>query len=204
MMAILEEQSPRISPYSIDECFSWLDGIADPEAWGRQAQAEVMQRIGLPVGVGIGPTKTLAKMANWAAKKWKAKTGCVVLLTDPLRQEKLLRYAPVGEVWGIGRRLSARLEAELSIKTAWQLANADPKLLRRYFSVNVERTARELCGIPCFPFGEPAELGKNRTLRFSELPQRPEFPVFQLAALPPNVIAGQVDVLPAQWRKVLQ
>ena len=52
--------------------------------------------------------------------------------------------------------------------------------------------------------GEPAELGKNRTLRFSELPQRPEFPVFQLAALPPNVIAGQVDVLPAQWRKVLQ
>lgn len=101
MMAILEEHSPRISPYSIDECFSWLDGIADPEAWGRQAQAQVMRRIGLPVGVGIGPTKTLAKLANWAAKRWKAKTGCVVLLTDPSRQEKLLRYAPVGEVWGL-------------------------------------------------------------------------------------------------------
>jgi hypothetical protein len=56
---------------------------------------------------------------------------------------------------------------------------------------------------PILLLGEPAELGKNRTLRFSELPQRPEFPVFQLAALPPNVIAGQVDVLPAQWRKVL-
>lgn len=164
MMAILEEQSPLISPYSIDECFSWLDGIADPEAWGRQAQAQVMRRIGLPVGVGIGPTKTLAKLANWAAKRWKAKTGCVVLLTDPLRQEKLLRYAPVGEVWGIGRRLSARLEAELSIKTAWQLANADPKLLRRYFSVNVERTARELCGIPCFPFGDTGPERKQQII----------------------------------------
>jgi DNA polymerase V len=159
MMAILEEQSVRIFPYSIDECFSWLEGMPDPEGWGRQVQAAVMQRIGLPVGVGIGPTKTLAKLANWAAKKWKAKTGCVVLLTDPQRQEKLLRYAPVGEVWGIGRRLSARLESELGVKTAWQLANADPKLLRRYFSVNVERTARELCGIPCFPF---AEVGPER------------------------------------------
>jgi len=164
MMAILEEHSPRISPYSIDECFSWLDGIADPEAWGRQGQAQVMRRIGLPVGVGIGPTKTLAKLANWAAKRWKAKTGCVVLLTDPSRQEKLLRYAPVGEVWGIGRRLSARLESELSIKTAWQLANADPKLLRRYFSVYVERTARELCGIPCFPFGDTGPERKQQII----------------------------------------
>jgi len=66
-----------------------------------------------------------------------------------------------------------------------------------------KRPAARSVGIDLDP-GEPAELGKNRTLRFSELPQRPEFPVFQLAALPPNVIAGQVDVLPAQWRKVLQ
>lgn len=71
--------------------------------------------------------------------------------------QKLLRYAPVGEVWGIGSRLSARLDAELGIKTAWQLATADPKLLRRTFNVNVERTARELHGIPCFPFDDGPE-----------------------------------------------
>lgn len=109
------------------------------------------------MGVGIAPTKTLAKLANWAAKKWKAKTGCVVNLLDPVRQEKLLRYAPVEEVWGIGRKLSARLQADLNIHTAWQLANADAKLLRRYFNVNVERTARELLGVPCFPFDDSPE-----------------------------------------------
>lgn len=154
MMAILEELSPKTFVYSIDEAFCCVAGIPDLEGWGRQVQAEIMRRIGLPVGVGIAPTKTLAKLANWAAKKWKKQTGCVVVLDDPTRREKLLRYAPVGEVWGIGCRLSARLESELRIKTAWELATTDPKLLRRYFSVNMERTARELGGIACFPFAD--------------------------------------------------
>lgn len=164
MMAVLEELSPKTFCYSIDESFCWLGGVPDPEGWGRHAQAEVMRRIGLPVGVGIAQTKTLAKLANWAAKKWKAKTGCVVLLTDPARQEKLLRYAPAGEVWGIGSKLSARLEVELGIKTAWQLATADPKLLRRTFNVNVERTARELQGVSCFPFGDSGTERKQQII----------------------------------------
>jgi DNA polymerase V len=152
IMAILEELAPRIFVYSIDECFADLGGVPDPEEWGRHARDEIQRRLGMGVGVGIGPTKTLSKLANWAAKKWKAKTGCVVDLRDPVRQEKLLKYAPVSEVWGIGRALSAKLQGELNIQTAWQLATADPKLLRRYFNVNVERTARELRGIACFPF----------------------------------------------------
>lgn len=152
IMAILEELAPRIFVYSIDECFADLGGVPDPEEWGRHARDEIQRRLGMGVGVGIGPTKTLSKLANWAAKKWKAKTGCVVDLRDPVRQEKLLKYAPVSEVWGIGRALSAKLQGELNIHTAWQLATADPKLLRRYFNVNVERTARELRGIACFPF----------------------------------------------------
>lgn len=164
MMAILEELSPALFTYSIDEAFCTVGGVPDLEGWGRQAQAEVMRRIGLPVGVGIAPTKTLAKLANWAAKKWKKQTGCVVVLDDPARQEKLLRYAPVGEVWGIGSRLSARLENELHIKTAWDLATADPKLLRRYFSVNVERTARELTGIQCFSFADSGPERKQQII----------------------------------------
>lgn len=152
VMAILQEQAPRLFVYSIDEAFVDLAGISDPEGWARMVQREIQRRVGLPVGVGIGPTKTLAKIANWAAKRWKTRTGCVVDLRDSIRQEKLLRYAPVGEVWGIGPRLSKRLAQDLQIETAWQLASADPKHLRRHFSVNVERTARELLGTTCFPF----------------------------------------------------
>lgn len=152
IMAIIEELAPRIFVYSVDECFADLTGVPDPEAWGINARNEIMRRLGMPVGVGIARTKTLAKLANWAAKKWKKQTGCVVALLDPVRQEKLLRYAPVEEVWGIGRRLNVRLQNDLGIHTAWELAQANPQLLRRQFSVNVERTARELQGVPCFPF----------------------------------------------------
>lgn len=71
----------------------------------------------------------------------------------PDKREKLLRYAPVEEVWGIGLRLAERLRRDMQIDTAWKLAAADPKTLRRHFNVNVERTARELTGMRCFPFG---------------------------------------------------
>lgn len=153
IMAVLEELAPgRVSVFSIDEMFCDLGGVADPEAWGRMAQEQVLKRVGMPVGVGIAPTKTLAKLANYAAKKWKAKTGCVVDLRDPVKQEKLMRYAPVADVWGIGSRISTRLVEDLNIKTAWDLAAADPKLLRRVFNVNVERTCLELQGITCFQF----------------------------------------------------
>ena len=153
VMAVLDELSPRLSVFSIDEAFADLSGLHNPHDWGVQARDTIQQRLGMPVGVGIAPTLTLAKMANWAAKRWKAKTGCVVDMLDADRREKLLRYAPVGEVWGIGARISQRLREDLRIETAWQLATADPKLLRRQFSVNVEKTARELSGMPCFPFG---------------------------------------------------
>lgn len=153
VMAVIAELSPRQFINSVDESFADLSGIADTHAWGVMARDTIQQRLGIPVGVGIAPTLTLAKLANWAAKRWKAKTGCVVEMLDPDRREKLLRYAPVGEVWGIGSRISRRLGEELRIENAWQLATADPKVLRRVFSVNVEKTARELMGVACFPFG---------------------------------------------------
>lgn len=152
VMAILAEIAPRIAVYSVDECFVDLAGVEDPEAWGRYARDEIQRRAGMPVGVGISTTKTLAKLANYAAKRWKAKTCCLVDLRATEKREALLRYAPVNEVWGIGRKLSERLADDLKIRTAWELATADPKLLRRRFNVNVERTARELAGISCFPF----------------------------------------------------
>lgn len=129
-----------------------MTGVADREGLGRQVRARLLRDIGMPVGVGISTTKTLAKLANWAAKKWAA-TGGVVDLTDPARQEKLLRLAPVDEVWGIGRRLASRLQT-LGIYTAWDLAQFDVATLRQTFGVTLERTARELRGVPCLEMNE--------------------------------------------------
>ncbi|MCK0981085.1 translesion error-prone DNA polymerase V subunit UmuC (plasmid) [Pseudomonas aeruginosa] len=134
-----------IEVYSVDECWCDLTGMpGDLEQLGRDIQARVRQWVNIPVGVGIGPTKTLAKLAQWAGKNWPA-TGGVVNLMDPQRQQKLLKLAPVGEVWGVGRKLSSQLET-LGIKTAFDLASADPRHIGRMFSKVLERTARELRG----------------------------------------------------------
>jgi DNA polymerase V len=147
VMAVIESLVPAVEVYSIDEAFAELSGVPDPETLGRTIRRQVLQRTGIPVGVGISTTKTLAKLSNHAAKKWQRQTGGVVDLRDLVRREKLLRAMPVDEVWGIGRRLTVHLEEK--IKTAWDLASADARTLRKKFSVVVEKTARELRGISC-------------------------------------------------------
>lgn len=155
VMNVLRREAPLTEVYSIDE--SWLDltGITDREleAFGRHLRDVVYKEVGIPVGVGISTTKSLTKLANWASKKWKAKTGAVVDLVEPAKQEKLLRFADVGEIWGIGRQLTKRLEL-LGINKAWDLATFDKKTLRRHFNINVEKTARELSGEYCYELEE--------------------------------------------------
>lgn len=164
VMRVLAENSPGpYSQYSIDEMWLCFNGLADAEQHSRMVQRRVWSRVGVPVGIGIGHTKVLAKLANWAAKKWINKTGGVVDLRDPVKIEKLLRYAPVDEVWGIGSRLTKRLNADMRITTAWELATAPPATLRRQFGVVVERIARELNGIECFPLEEGPSLKKTIT-----------------------------------------
>jgi len=152
VMRTIADMVPGIEVYSVDECWADLAGVANLEGLGRQVRARLLRDIGMPVGVGISTTKTLAKLANWAAKKWPA-TGGVVDLTDPARQEKLLRIAPVDEVWGIGRRIAPQLMV-LGIKTAWDLAQFDIATLRKTFGVTLERTARELRGVSCLDMNE--------------------------------------------------
>jgi DNA polymerase V len=150
VMTILDQFAPAIEIYSIDEAFLDLTELManyDLESYGACIRTAVQQQTGLIVCVGIAPTKTLAKLANYGAKKYKA-TGGVVNLMDKARQRKLLAIAPVEEVWGVGRRIAARLQA-LGITTALQLADANPKYLRQHFSVVLERTAQELNGTPC-------------------------------------------------------
>ncbi|VYU64402.1 DNA polymerase IV [Klebsiella oxytoca] len=156
VMTTLEELSPRCEIYSIDEAFCDLTGVRncrDLTDFGREIRETVLRRTHLTVGVGIAQTKTLAKLANHAAKQWQRQTGGVVDLSNRERQRKLMAILPVDEVWGVGRRISKKLEA-MGIKTVLQLADTDIRFIRKHFNVVLERTVRELRGEPCLGLEE--------------------------------------------------
>lgn len=156
VMATLEALSPRCEIYSIDEAFCDLSGVRNCrvlEDFGCELKDAVYQNTGLAVGVGIAQTKTLAKLANHAAKKWQKQTGGVVDLSNLERQRKLMAALPVDEVWGIGRRIGKKLEA-MGIKKVLDLADTDIRFIRKHFNVVLERTVRELRGEPCLELEE--------------------------------------------------
>lgn len=155
VMTLLEELSPAVYQYSIDEAFVNLSGIhrtEELEAFGRHVRSTLLQCTGLTVGVGIGPTKTLAKLANYAAKRWPKFEG-VVDLSLQARQRKLLAKVAVGEIWGVGRRMAKKLN-DMGITTALELAEMPASLIRKHFSVVMERTVRELRGESCLELEE--------------------------------------------------
>ncbi|MEX0551655.1 MULTISPECIES: Y-family DNA polymerase [Raoultella] len=156
VMTTLEELSPRCEIYSIDEAFCDLTGVRncrDLTDFGREIRETVLRRTHLTVGVGIAQTKTLAKLANHAAKQWQRQTGGVVDLSNIEKQRKLMGVLPIDEVWGVGRRISKKLEA-MGIKTVLQLADTDIRFIRKHFNVVLERTVRELRGEPCLGLEE--------------------------------------------------
>jgi DNA polymerase V len=154
VMSVLEEFAPRVEVYSIDEAFLDLTGVQDPVAYSQRIRKTVFRATGIPVCVGIGPTKTLAKLANFAAKKWK-KSGGVLDLSDPVRREKLMRIVPVKEVWGIGARTAAKLN-RLGIYTVWDLAGQPGKRIQAEFNVVAARIVLELNGVACLELEEVA------------------------------------------------
>ncbi|MDA7087082.1 Y-family DNA polymerase [Pseudomonas sp. SA3-5] len=156
VMTILEGMVPVLEVYSIDEAFADLTGMPGSlERLGREMRARVLRCTGIPVGVGIAQTKTLAKLANRASKLWQRQTGGVVDIRQSEKRDKLLKVMDVSEVWGIGRQMTAHL-ADMNIRTAWDLAQADAWTLRSKFSVVVEKTARELRGTSCLALEEQA------------------------------------------------
>ena len=162
VMTTLEELSPKLEIYSIDEAFLDLTGVnhcCELTAFGQQIRKIIYQWIGISVGVGIAPTKTLAKLANHAAKTYPATQG-VVDLTDPARQRKLMAITPVDEVWGVGRKLSQHLKA-IGIDTALQLANVEPAWIKKQFNVVLERTVRELNGQSCLKLEDVTPVKKQ-------------------------------------------
>lgn len=154
VMQCLESYAPCLEVYSIDESFLDLTSLSleDPETYARQIKKSIYQSTGIPVCVGMGPTKTLAKLANYAAKKWH-KTCGVLDLSDPLRREKLMRIVPVSEVWGIGRQTSKRLQL-MGISSAYDLAIQPVASMQAQFNIVIARIVMELSGIACLSLDE--------------------------------------------------
>jgi len=160
VMSILSAFSPNQEIYSIDECFLDLDGF-DPNTlmdYGQKMRQTVRQGTGIPVCVGMADTKTLAKLANHCAKKGFAGSNgvCNFGSMDEQQLSALFSGIPVGEVWGIGRRITAKLN-EMGINTIQDLRSADTEYIRQQFSVVVERTVKELNGIPCIELEDAAQ-----------------------------------------------
>ncbi|SDG95180.1 DNA polymerase V [Paraburkholderia phenazinium] len=167
MMAILGQFSPVQEIYSIDECFLDLTGMhavaGDLTSYGLAMRERVLQWIGIATCVGIGPSKTLAKLANHIAKKnvGHAWSGvCDLTALSPPELDGLLGTIEVGDVWGVGRRLRERLTAD-GIATALDLKRASPRFIRSTVSVVLERTVHELNGIACYPFESEAQPQKQ-------------------------------------------
>jgi DNA polymerase V len=152
VMECLSGFTPDVEVYSIDESFLDLSGLqgGDLPDYAREIKNTVKQWTGIPTCVGIAPTKTLAKLANFAAKKSLVDAGGVCDLSDIGLRDDLLRTIPVGEVWGIGSRSAAKLNA-VGIETVTQLRDMEPRLARKMLSVVGERIVYELRGLACLP-----------------------------------------------------
>ena len=159
VVEVLSAFSANIEVYSIDESFLELSGYENLSGGLTGYGAEIRQRIadwlGLAVCVGIAPTKTLAKLANHCAKKNLAGADgvCDFTTLSPDELSRLFDKIDVGEVWGIGRKIRARLEG-MGMTSVRQLRDADAETIRAQFSVVVERTVRELRGVSCLDMQE--------------------------------------------------
>ncbi|MDH4466022.1 MAG: Y-family DNA polymerase [Acidovorax sp.] len=161
VVSILREFSPDIEVYSIDESFLRVETVdhlyGGATAMGQAMRRRIRQWTSLPVCAGFGESKTLAKLANHLAKKNPVFDGVCDLtaLTDAQRQQWMEKIE-VGEVWGVGRRIAARLQT-MGIRSVLHLATADLKLIRRQFGVVLERTVSELQGTSCLELDDLAD-----------------------------------------------
>lgn len=149
IVSILRAEAPRVEVYSIDESFIDLSGIRNRESFCRDLRERIRRWTGIPNCIGIGPTKTLAKLANKVAKKGAG----VVDVTDLARRAAALEHYPTEDLWGVGRRWAAKL-AVRGITTAAHLRDAPPDDILAAFGVTLARTQRELQGHPCMELEE--------------------------------------------------
>ena len=147
VMSMLAELAPEIEVYSIDEAFLNLEGIQNLQILGSEIVRQVTRGTGIPVSVGIAPTKTLAKVANKFAKKYPAYNRLCIIDTEDKRT-KALQLTGIGDVWGIGRKQAAKLEKQ-GVRTAYDFTQLPGSWVRKNMTVTGERTWKELRGISC-------------------------------------------------------
>ena len=153
VMNIISSSSPYTEIYSIDEAFVELSSLPiDYESYAHQLRQTILQHTGIPVSIGIASTKTLAKVANHKAKKDDSLNG-VCSLVNYNNIDQILELTEVGDVWGVGRRLSKKL-INHGIHNAKLLKNCSDSWIRKMMSVNGLKTITELRGISCIPLEE--------------------------------------------------
>lgn len=158
IVSLISQEVPAYFRYSIDECFVYLDGMEhlDLKKWGEDLHKKIKQYVGMPVSIGLAPNKTLAKIASHFAKKYQGYRHCCMIDSDEKRIKALKLY-PIDEVWGIGRRYAAKLEA-LGVKTAYDFAAHNGDWVKLTFNnIVIQRTWRELNGEDCVPNEEMAK-----------------------------------------------
>lgn len=170
--ALLTTVTPRIEIYSVDESFLDLSqlSISDYTTWGKQVRADVLRYIGVPVSIGIAPTKTLAKLASEIAKQHDEHQGAYSFIgADAQILQEQLSSMPVKEVWGVGWRLAPRLRAE-GINNAWQLATMRPRHAQQLMGIHGRQMVTELNGTSCFGLTREREAAKSimRSRTFGE------------------------------------
>lgn len=147
VMAILQEYAPDSEVYSIDECFLRLDGFRffDTAEMAKQIYDRVLKLTGIPVCVGIAPTKSLAKVANRIAKKFPEQTSGVYSIADPNQIQKALKWLKIEDVWGIGRQHAKRLQG-MGIVSAADFVNYDMVWVQKNMGIVGVRLQRDLSG----------------------------------------------------------
>ena len=161
VMGVLKNYCDELEVYSVDEAFLILNKYSERSFFQRSMQIKknIKKWIGVPVSIGIANNKTLSKIANHLAKKDELGTQVVELL-DRRQIEIALKVLEVGDIWGIGSRISKFLQSN-SIQTAYDLYSSDPRWVRQHLGVVGERTFRELHGEMCFPIIESPEAKKQ-------------------------------------------
>lgn len=162
VVMIISQEAPAYFRYSIDECFVYLDGMEriDLQQWGERLHQRIRRSVGLPVSIGLAPNKTLAKIASKLAKKFEVYRHCCIIDNDDNRIAAL-KWLPVEDVWGIGRRYAAKLQA-LGCRTAYDFARHHRDWVRLTFNnINIVRTWQELNGEDVVP---NEELTKKKSI----------------------------------------
>ena len=169
VMSILEQYTPNLEIYSIDEAFLQFKGfdLFNLEAEGHRIQKQIRRWTGIPVSIGMGPSKSLAKIANKIAKKYDSKTGGIYCINNEDKRVKALKWTAIGDVWGIGRQHCKRLES-IGVRNAWQFTMLPNDWIRKQMSILGLRLKKDLQGLPHIQLEEvqPSKKGIATTRSF--------------------------------------